>query len=278
MALTPSRNPSSFKDPRETGEAANQRLSSYFEGKAENKPAFSYSTGGGEAPASGGTAPAPAPSGPKAPTATGGSGFVNFGQYFGANAPAVQAQAQRAVTSAQGAGPKPANVPAAAPGLSTFGTVQFGKTPSASTMAQRQQMDPLSRNLAQTQRQSANLQTIADTGDLGKGATAFDQMLGGGVAQQTARQEQQRLGTLSRYYQGEQGRLAQEAASRQAQEEAQFDLDRQREEAEFYRRAEEERRYYEDMRRQQEGYAADQEGSFQYEAPEEYDDLGEGGY
>lgn len=99
MALTPSRNPSSFKDPRETGEAANQRLSSYFEGKAENKPAFSYSTGGGEAPASGGGAPAS--SGPKAPTSTGGSGFVNFGQYFGANAPAVQAQAEKAAAGAK---------------------------------------------------------------------------------------------------------------------------------------------------------------------------------
>jgi len=99
VALTPSRNPSSFKDPRETGEAANQRLSSYFEGNAENKPAFSYSTGGGEAPASGGGAPAS--SGPKAPTSTGGSGFVNFGQYFGANAPAVQAQAQKAAAGAK---------------------------------------------------------------------------------------------------------------------------------------------------------------------------------
>lgn len=99
MALTPSPARSSFKDPRETGEAANQRLSSYFEGKAENKPAFSYSTGGGEAPASNGTAPAP--SGPKAPTSTGGSGFVNFGQYFGANAPAVQAQAEKAAAGAK---------------------------------------------------------------------------------------------------------------------------------------------------------------------------------
>ena len=99
MALTPSPARSSFKDPRETGEAANQRLSSYFEGKAENKPAFSYSTGGGEAPASGGGAPAS--SGPKAPTSTGGSGFVNFGQYFGANAPAVQAQAEKAAAGAK---------------------------------------------------------------------------------------------------------------------------------------------------------------------------------
>jgi len=99
VALTPSPARSSFKDPRETGEAANQRLSSYFEGKAENKPAFSYSTGGGEAPASSGSAPAPA--GPKAPTSTGGSGFVNFGQYFGANAPAVQAQAEKAAAGAK---------------------------------------------------------------------------------------------------------------------------------------------------------------------------------
>jgi len=99
VALTPSRNPSSFKDPREPGEAANQRLSSYFEGKAENKPAFSYSTGGGEAPASGGGAPAP--SGPKAPASTGGSGFVNFGQYFGANASAVQAQAEKVAAGAK---------------------------------------------------------------------------------------------------------------------------------------------------------------------------------
>jgi len=50
---------------------------------------------GGPAPMGGGSA-----AGPSAPKAAqgGGTGFVSFGQYFGGNAPAVQAQAQKATT------------------------------------------------------------------------------------------------------------------------------------------------------------------------------------
>ena len=51
---------------------------------------------GGSVPSGGGSA-----GGPSAPkgAAGGGTGFVSFGQYFGANAPAIQQQAQQAVAN-----------------------------------------------------------------------------------------------------------------------------------------------------------------------------------
>jgi hypothetical protein len=55
---------------------------------------------GGLAPTGGGSAPS-APSAPKG-AAGGGTGFVSFGQYFGGNAPAIQAQAQKQAVSAKG--------------------------------------------------------------------------------------------------------------------------------------------------------------------------------
>ena len=55
---------------------------------------------GGTAPMGGGSSSS-APSAPKA-SPGGGTGFVSFGQYFGANAPAVQAQAQKQAVSAKG--------------------------------------------------------------------------------------------------------------------------------------------------------------------------------
>lgn len=96
MALTPSPARSPFKDPRETDNAVNQSVSSYFASEASKKPSFTFTSGGsggGEAPSAGGGAGAGA--GAKAATQTGGSGFVNFGQYFGANAPAIQATVQK---------------------------------------------------------------------------------------------------------------------------------------------------------------------------------------
>lgn len=86
---------------------ADGAMSRYFEQdrvkRARQAGPTGYATVGGEAPVStNGGSPAPAaPSGPKAPASTGGSGFVNFGQYFGANAPAVQAQAQKATVNAK---------------------------------------------------------------------------------------------------------------------------------------------------------------------------------
>jgi hypothetical protein len=55
---------------------------------------------GGTAPMGGGSSSS-APSAPKA-SPGGGTGFVSFGQYFGGNAPAVQAQAQKQAVSAKG--------------------------------------------------------------------------------------------------------------------------------------------------------------------------------
>ena len=53
-------------------------------------------------PAGGGSAGGPStPSAPKG-SAGGGTGFVSFGQYFGANAPAIQAQAQKQAVGAKG--------------------------------------------------------------------------------------------------------------------------------------------------------------------------------
>lgn len=145
---------------------------------------------GGGAPA---PAPAPAPSGPKAPTSTGGSGFVNFGQYFGANAPAVQATVAKNIDAASST--KAMRAPEGAPGLSTFGTVDFGKTPSASTMAQRQTAGPSAgagydRAIAKTQEQMAGVSPYTQPGSYGTGTaapSAFDAMLGGGLQQREAK-------------------------------------------------------------------------------------------
>lgn len=85
---------------------ANGTLSNYFEkqkkGNAPTGGVSPYSVGvgdaGGAAPTGGGSAGgSSAPSAPKG-SAGGGTGFVSFGQYFGANAPAIQQQAQQATT------------------------------------------------------------------------------------------------------------------------------------------------------------------------------------
>ena len=90
---------------------ANGTLSSYFEKQKDKNapsggvaaysvPATMTESTGGPAPMGGGSAPS-APSAPKG-AAGGGTGFVSFGQYFGGNAPAVQAQAQKQAVSAKG--------------------------------------------------------------------------------------------------------------------------------------------------------------------------------
>ena len=55
----------------------------------------------GAASSGGGRAAPSASSAPKS-AAGGGTGFVSFGQYFGANAPAIQQQAQKQAVSAKG--------------------------------------------------------------------------------------------------------------------------------------------------------------------------------
>lgn len=231
----------------------------------------------GATPSGGGRATPSASSAPKS-AAGGGTGFVSFGQYFGANAPAIQQQAQQAVTRAKAAPMTSVNAPVGAPGVGMSRLSAGQQRPSAGTMAGRQ-TDPLAASIARTQRQSEALRPLANYGDMGKDVSAFDQLLGGGVTQRAAKQEQQRLGTLRGYLEDTQARYAQEEASRRQQEQAQFDAERRQEEADWYARQEEERKYYEQLRAQQEQAAAmDEEGSFQYQAPDEYDDLGEGGY
>jgi hypothetical protein len=83
---------------------ANGTMSSYFE-KEKEKGTKAGGVGYATAPAEPTGGPAPmgggASSAPKAAPG-GGTGFVSFGQYFGANAPAVQAQAQKTAYGAKG--------------------------------------------------------------------------------------------------------------------------------------------------------------------------------
>jgi len=80
---------------------ANGTLSNYFEQdrvkaakKAGGTSVYSAPVEPVGMPAGGGSSAPSASSAPKGP-AGGGTGFVSFGQYFGANAPAIQAQAQK---------------------------------------------------------------------------------------------------------------------------------------------------------------------------------------
>jgi hypothetical protein len=91
-----------FKDPRETAQESASTLSSYFQDQAAKQPktVSPYSApmepAGGSMPSASGASSAPK----SAPG--GGTGFVSFGQYFGANAPAIQQQAQKQAVSAKG--------------------------------------------------------------------------------------------------------------------------------------------------------------------------------
>jgi len=84
---------------------ANGTLSGYFEkkktakdisGQAVSPYSAPAEPAGGSAPSAGGSSAAPKSA------AGGGTGFVSFGQYFGANAPAIQQQAQKQAVSAKG--------------------------------------------------------------------------------------------------------------------------------------------------------------------------------
>ena len=102
MAGNPYQRPG-FKDPRQSPQESASALSSYFQDKAAKQPKtvspYSAPVGdaAGAAPSGGGPSAPSAPSAPKG-SAGGGTGFVSFGQYFGANAPAIQQQAQQATT------------------------------------------------------------------------------------------------------------------------------------------------------------------------------------
>jgi hypothetical protein len=175
---------------------------------------------------------------------------VSFGQYFGGNAPAVQAQAQGVVNKT--AAP---TVPQGAPGLGTFKTASFGPQASAGTMVARQKAgssaDPYAAQIAQTSAQFAALNPAAQSGDMGENVGAFDQLLGGGETQRAAKGEQQRLGTLRAALEGQQGQFqAQQAQAQQSRADAD-------------RRAKEEKAYYDmmDLERRKAEYAASQQSA-----------------
>jgi hypothetical protein len=206
---------------------ANDTLSNYFQKKMAKdisgqavSPYSAPADAGGSAPSGGGPSAPSAPSAPKG-SAGGGTGFVSFGQYFGANAPAIQQQAQDVVGKA--AAP---TVPQGAPGLGTFKTVSFGPMPTAGTMAQRQAAgpsakDPYAAQIAQTSAQFAALNPVAQSGDMGENVSAFDQLLGGGVTQRAAKQEQQRLGTLRAALESQQNQWTAEQAARKEEQDRQ---------------------------------------------------------
>ena len=80
---------------------ANGPMSNYFQKKtAKDISGQAVSPYSAPAEPASGSAPS-TPSAPKG-SAGGGTGFVSFGQYFGANAPAIQQQAQKQAVSAKG--------------------------------------------------------------------------------------------------------------------------------------------------------------------------------
>ena len=243
---------------------ADGTLSRYFEKektkgvKTEGVSPYSASVDvGSSAPSGGG--PAGGPSAPKAApakSADGGTGFVSFGQYFGANAPAIQQQAQQAV--GQSSTTKAFKAPQGASGLGMERPERFGPMPSASTMLQRQEAGRSpSVQLASIPGQMEGLKQASESGYMGANVSAFDQMLGGGVTQQAAKQEQQRLGALRSALEGQQAQYQQEQAARaeadrQAKQAAEWqawwDNERRRAEyAEQQRQANEERSFWDSL-------------------------------
>lgn len=215
---------------------ANGTLSSYFEKlkdkgvKTEGVSPYSASVEptGGYAPSGGG--PAGGPSASKAAparSAGGGTGFVSFGQYFGANAPAIQQQAQGVVGKVSEQRP----VQQGAPSLGMARLPAGSQRSSAGLMAQRQAAgpsakDPYAAQIAETSAQFAALNPAAQSGDMGEGVSAFDQLLGGGVTQRAAKQEQQRLNMLRGYLQTEQNKYQSDlAAEQRIQEQGQREQD-----------------------------------------------------
>jgi len=165
------------------------------EQRKRQKPISGSAVSPYSAPADSAGGSAGAASAPKAAPG-GGTGFVSFGQYFGGNAPAVQAQAQKVVQP---------------------GSVQ----PQARTGGAAPKEDPYASQIAQTSARFAALNPAAQSGDMGENVGAFDQLLGGGETQRAAKGEQQRLGTLRAALEGEQATWQKaEERNRQAQEAA----------------------------------------------------------
>jgi hypothetical protein len=138
---------------------------------------------------------------------------VNFGTYFGANAPAIQAQAQKAAGG--GGGTLPAVVAAQGlPSQGQGGNVNFRPGTSLSSLGKGQ--SSIDQGIAQTQAQMGNL-APAMTGDMGKGTSLFDQMLGGAVTKQAAETRFKALEQQLGAQQGEKRRMEAEAAQRRAE-------------------------------------------------------------
>lgn len=221
---------------------ANGTLSGYFEkkktakdisGQAVSPYSAPVEPAGGSMPSAGGSSSAPK----SAPG--GGTGFVSFGQYFGANAPAIQQQAQQSV--GQASTTKAFRAPKGASGLAMERPERFGPMPSASTMLQRQAAGPSpSAQLAAIPGQMEGLKQAAESGYMGENVSAFDQLLGGGVTQRAAKQEQQRLGALRSTLEGQQAQYQQAQqqkadAERKAKEEKAYNdmMDLERRKAEY---------------------------------------------
>jgi hypothetical protein len=168
---------------------ANGTLSGYFEKqkeKADRVGPSPYASSDGAAPAAPAPTAAPAPAAAPSSQKAGGTGFVNFGTYFGANAPAIQAQAQKAVEKAQGP---------TAPQNSPYSSKDYAT------------------QIADVSKQFEGLNPAAQTGDMGKGTSLFDQMLGGGVTQRAAQQAQQPLSALRQRLEQEQAQTASDLAA-----------------------------------------------------------------
>lgn len=96
-------------------EPTGQKLSSYFDTLKNKRQSLSpsgvpYTTGAAlekvaSATGTSGSAPTSTPTSAPAQAPGGGSGFVGFQQYFGANAPAIQEQSRQAFSKAVGAKP-----------------------------------------------------------------------------------------------------------------------------------------------------------------------------
>ena len=212
MAKNPYQRPG-FEDPRQSPQESAKVLSSYFQDKQAKSPSVGYGAGvdsgvAPAAPSAASAAPAAAPSSQKA----GGTGFVNFGTYFGANAPAIQAQAQKAAGGGGGT-LKAVGTAQGLPSQGQGGNVNFRPGTSLSSLGKGQ--SSIDQGIARTQAQMGNL-APAMTGDMGKGTSLFDQMLGGATTQQAAESRFKALEQQLGQQQGEKRRVEAEAAQKAA--------------------------------------------------------------
>lgn len=200
-------------------------LPGYFEDakkkaeRASGVSPYSMPTGGdaGSAPAGGGAArPASASAPTAAPTKGSGSGFVNFGSYFGANAPAIQAQAEKTVGK-----PVTLQAQSEARGIpaqnALGGNANFRPGQSLSQLGKG--MTSMDQGIARTQMQMAQVEPYTKAGSFGEGSKApslFDAMLGGGVTQRTAQSRFAELEKQLGSQQSEKTRIEAEARAAEA--------------------------------------------------------------